>query len=265
MTSRNEVLTGLMNDNLIVLSRTGRNEASRRLNHARDAYERARLVNLRFELAMHYRVAVFGSARLGVGSHEYDFVSGLTKALVEKKDVDIVTGGGPGIMEAANLGQRQAILYASSNGITLKSKNIGEGIKLSFEQGSNKHLDFDSEHREFPTRLQAFLDRTHAAYNAQGGIGTLFELLLLTQTKQVGHLEKNFPILAHPFWEPIINVWNDQMYHNRELNEQLPLISSQDLSLIRFTDKIPEIVDIISQDYDRWYTNVKSKVRILND
>lgn len=77
---------------------------------------------------------VFGSSRLDPTSTEFRFVSQLTKALVEARDIDIVTGGGPGIMEAAHYGGSLAIAEASSDGRSLSSRNHGVTIDLPFAE-----------------------------------------------------------------------------------------------------------------------------------
>ncbi len=125
---RKEVLTLLtaqaQKHEIIPISRSGRTEAFGELRVARDGYEDARKKALFYELAMFYRVAIFGSARLNEGSEEFKFVTNLTKALVEARDVDIVTGGGPGIMEAANYGTRLAIQEANGQGVNLRGRNF---------------------------------------------------------------------------------------------------------------------------------------------
>lgn len=268
MTIRKEVLSQVRADidegGLIFLSRAGGRNALRRLDRARKRYEEARKDVLYSELSTHYRVAVFGSARLDRGTDEFGFVTELTRGLVRSRDVDIVTGGGPGVMEAANLGLRQAIEEAGGNKKRKhKARNIGETIVLPFEQDSNGHLDYERSHPEFSTRLQSFLDRTHAAYNAKGGIGTLFEMLMMVQAGQVGHLEKTYPILADPFWEPVVEAWNDAMYHSRVSKGLKPLVSESDLSVVTFSGNIEEIVDIVSKDHDRWRKNIRKHVRFM--
>lgn len=270
MTIRREVLSQIRGhieqSEVLFLSRKGRNKALNRLEEARKKYEEARKEVLGYELSTHYRVAVFGSARLERGTDEFGFVTELTKSLVKARDVDIVTGGGPGVMEAANLGLRQAV-HEARNGNGRKHKhrarNLGETIELPFEQNSNGHLDYERRHPEFSTRLQSFLDRTHSAYNAKGGIGTLFEMLMLAQAGQVGHLEKTYPILADPFWKPVVEAWNDAMYHSRVSKGLKPLIGESDLRVITFSSDIEEVTSIIAKDHDRWRNNVRRHVRII--
>ncbi len=107
------------------------------------------------------------------------------------------------------------------------------------------------------------MDQAYAAYSAKGGVGTLYEMMMLTQARQVGHLERTFPILADPFWKPTVEAWNDSMYHSRVARGLKPLISEADLSIITFSDNIDEIVNIISKDHDRWRRQVKRHVRMV--
>lgn len=265
-TARKEVLGQLIgeaNSGLISLSNSEAQAANRQLRTATESYELARKRVLREELARHYRVAIFGSARLEEDSEEFKFVTNLTRALVEARDVDIVTGGGPGIMKAALLGATLAFDQAAVQGVKLNSRNHGISLStLPEEQNQKNHIHLGKIHTEFSTRLQNFLDITRAAYIAEGGIGTLLELLILTQSKQVDHIENDYPILAHPFFEPVVSAWNNQLYNRRIELDKPPLISEKDLHIIAFTDKVPEIVDVICQSYDRWQDQIRSFVQI---
>lgn len=248
---------------IVPLSHREQLHANKTLEEARRKYEEARRNVLRHELARYYRVVIFGSTRLGEDSEEFKFISDLAKSLVETRDVDIVTGGGPGIMKAAHYGARLATQEASVSGKRLRTKNYGVTLSTLPNQKSSGYFHFEAKHTEFSTRLQTFLDKTDASYNAQGGIGTLFEQLLLVQTKQIGHIETDYPILAHPFWLPIVDTWNDELYHRRVAKGRTPLISEEDLKLIRFTDRIPEIVEVISDSYDNWAKNIRAHIRII--
>lgn len=258
-----QLYTQVKEHGVIPLSRQDRLKAIQKLAATRQKYEEARRDVLLHELASYYRVAIFGSAKLGKDSEEFRFITELARALVEARDVDIVTGGGPGIMEAANLGAQTAVQNA--RGIRkLRAKSVGITMNsLPASEMPNQHLHFEARHTEFPTRLQTFLDKTDAAYHATGGIGTLCELALLLQTKQVGHIEGHYPIIAHPSWEPVVNAWNNELYHRRLAQDRTPLISSQDLQLILFSDQIPDIVGVVSQSYDNWAQNIRRYVQLL--
>ncbi len=232
------------------------------------AYEKARRRVLRNELASYYRVAIFGSARLKEDDQDFRFVTRLTQALVEARGVDIVTGGGPGIMTAATSGLISAGLMETlppedPRRGKIKAKNVGITLStLPVEEAIDGNVHLESRHAEFSTRLQDFLDKTMASYSSRGGIGTLLELLMLVQSKQVKHLEPGYPIIAHPCWRPVVAAWNEELYYRRKREERTTLIDVEDLELIKFSKNIPEIVDIISVGYDAWYDKIRKHVRV---
>ncbi|MCX6127514.1 MAG: LOG family protein, partial [Proteobacteria bacterium] len=94
-----------------------------------------------------YRVSIFGSARIKPDTDEYKQVYALAKKLSQQR-VDIVTGGGPGLMEAANLGSKDG---------GSQSRSFGLHIELPFESDSNSHLDVKYHHRRFSSRLDEFM------------------------------------------------------------------------------------------------------------
>src|SRR5918997_4875559 len=134
-------------------------------------------------------VSIFGSARTKPDSPEYQAAVD-TARLLAKAGIPVITGGGPGIMEAANRGAKEA------GGLS-----IGCNIELPFEQGSNGYLDLGLEFRYFFVRKVMFLKYAEAFCIFPGGFGTLdelFEALTLIQTAKV----ENFPvvILGSDYW-----------------------------------------------------------------
>ena len=259
-------MTGLVGDGtrIIPLDPRSTGPLTRRLEAARNSYDEARRKMLEHDLARFYRVAIFGSARFTTDSTEFTFVTELAKSLVESRNLDIVTGGGSGVMESAHFGVQQAIDGADANGNIIRSRNHATRIHLPFvEQAQKDYAHIHTIHPEFSTRLQEFLDKTRASYIAQGGIGTLLELAMIIQAKQVGHLENEYPILAHPMWKPIVDAWNQEMYESRVANGKVPLISEPDLNLIYFTNDIGEITMMISQSYDIWRSTIRDRVRYV--
>lgn len=257
-----ELYSGAAEKKIIPLYKGAAAKGKKRLDLARTEYEGARKEVLWNELARYYRVGIFGSARLDRESPEYKFVTSLAKGLVEARDVDIVTGGGRCLMEAANYGHWLAIDEAARQGRALNSRSHGTLIQgLPQEIGGNDYIHIQTAHPEFPTRIQELLDKTQAGYIAHSGIGGLLEKLMLVQAKQVGHLESQYLIIAHPFWEPVVNSWNDELYYKRQAAGRTPTISEEDLSLVRFSDNIPDIVDMVSQSYDNWKINIHDRTR----
>ena len=126
----------------------------------------------------HYRVAIFGSARTKEGDPKYQEVFEISKGLAAA-GFDIVTGGGPGIMLAAN---------AEHQSVPSDGHSIGLNIKLPFEQEANKFLDIKKGFDRFSGRLDTFMALSDAVIVAPGGIGTLLELFYSWQLIQVQHV-----------------------------------------------------------------------------
>ena len=129
-----------------------------------------------------FRVALFGSLHLKKEDTLYQDIADLTTDLA-KSNYDIVTGGGPGAMEAASFGHQRASMACDEN-----SKSIGINIELPFEQIPNKYLDFTQTTTTFSSRLDTFMLLSHVFVVTPGGIGTLLELFYTWQLMQVGHI-----------------------------------------------------------------------------
>jgi uncharacterized protein (TIGR00730 family) len=139
-------------------------------------------------------VAVFGSARLGEGRPEYE-TGRVVGGELARRGIAVVTGGGPGIMEAANRGAREA------GGVS-----VGLGIQLPFEDGFNHYIDLSVPFHYFFARKVNFVKYTQGAVILAGGIGTLdelFEVLTLIQTRKVS----DYPValVGVEFWGPLID------------------------------------------------------------
>lgn len=231
---------------------------------ARRAYEGAKLALLEQDLARFYRVVFFGSARLGADSPEFTQVASIAKRLVEARNIDIVTGGGPGIMEAAQFGAQQAIDEAATRGRRLGTRTHSVEIELEFEQRGSPYAHVKTTHPDFTTRLGDLIDRSSAAYVVAGGYGTNLELAMLIQLKQIGHLEPTYPIIVDPAtWKEILDLTNNVLYTSRSQAGQTPLLGEQDLNLVTFTNDPNEVVSIIAKDYDRWHQTIRNKVRYV--
>ncbi|GAA0357195.1 TIGR00730 family Rossman fold protein [Actinoallomurus spadix] len=177
-------------------------------------------------------VSVFGSARTKPGSEEYELAERIGKLLVEA-GYAVITGGGPGIMEAANKG-------ADGNG----GLSVGLGIELPFEQKLNDHIDIGVEFRYFFVRKTMFVKYSQAFVVLPGGFGTLdelFEAVTLVQTKKI----TRFPIMlvGTEYWGGLLQWIKDQM---------LPAgkISPADLELMHVTDDPAEVVDCIRRAHE---------------
>jgi len=172
-------------------------------------------------------VTVFGSARFKEDHPYYALAREAGSALVQA-GFTVMTGGGPGIMEAANRGAREA-----------GGRSIGCNIELPFEQKPNPYLDKMLLFDHFFVRKTMLIKYSYAFIVMPGGYGTfdeMFEALTLIQTKKI----KNFPVIlvGKDYWQPILN-WM------RETLLKAGTISEADFGLIQLTDSPDEAVEII--------------------
>ena len=143
-----------------------------------------------------FRVAIFGSARTKKKDNSYMKVYNLAK-LLGREGIDVVTGGGPGTMEAANSGHREG-------DVNMLSRSLGLLIRLPKEQIANIHLDIKKEFVQFSDRLRRFMELSNVVVVSPGGVGTTLEFFYALQLIQV-HYVHNVPIiLIGKQWEPLI-------------------------------------------------------------
>ena len=173
------------------------------------------LTRLRPSKKGRYRVTIFGSARLKPGSFGYEETKRCAAAL-SRMGCDIVTGGGPGLMQAANEG-------AVRGG---RAKSTGIRVHLPFEQESNAFVTEAFEHRTFFTRLHQFVLSSDAFVVAPGGIGTVLELLLIWQLLQVNHLRDTPLVLVGKTWPGLVDWARSAM-----LSSDPPLANEEDLAI----------------------------------
>ncbi len=174
----------------------------------------------------HFRISIFGSARIKRSDTNYKKVQVLAK-LLGKEGFDVITGGGPGLMEAANKGHKegQKLFCKSKEYCENKPHSIGLNIKLPKEQYLNKHLDLKKDFKHFSNRLDTFMQLSSVVVVAPGGIGTLLELLYTWQLVQVKHLCETPIILLDDMYLPLIDWIKDCMLRKK-------LISKGDLNNI---------------------------------
>lgn len=152
---------------------------------------------MRKELAQKdFRVAIFGSARIKENDKFYKQVFELA-ADIGRHGFDIVTGGGPGLMEAANAGHT----LGDPNKL---SDNIGLPIRLPWENRANKHLEIKRHFNKFSDRLDTFVALSSAIVVVPGGIGTCLELFYIWQLIQVRHIPPMPIILVGKMWEEML-------------------------------------------------------------
>lgn len=160
-----------------------------------------------------FRVAIFGSARIKPKDTIYQEILELSKNLV-KSNYSIVTGGGPGAMEAASMG------HSIASADCLKWQSIGINIELPFEQEPNKYLNFSETKTTFWARLDTFMLLSHVFVITPGGIGTLLELFYTWQLMQVGHICKTPIILWGTGYKNLKKFLRDEVLAKGFMTEQ---------------------------------------------
>ena len=172
-------------------------------------------------------VSIFGSARTHEGDDMY-IAAQETGRLLAEADFEIITGGGPGIMEAANRGAFEA-----------GKTSVGCNIELPFEQLPNPYLTKSLSFKYFFVRKTMFIKYSNAYIIFPGGFGTmdeLFEALTLIQTRKI----RNFPVVlfGSTYWRGLLAWLTSTMLHEKN-------ISPEDLGLIHLTDSPKDAVDFI--------------------
>jgi len=178
-------------------------------------------------------VSIFGSARTNPGDPQYEACVE-TARLLGQAGFAVITGGGPGIMEAANRGAREA-----------GAKSVGCNIELPFEQSGNKYVDVSIDFRYFFVRKTMFVKYAQAFVIFPGGFGTmdeLFESLTLIQTGKVRH----FPVVlvGRDYWGGLLDWMRDHMAAEGK-------VGLSDLDLVFLTDDPAEVRDHILRRYRR--------------
>jgi uncharacterized protein (TIGR00730 family) len=195
------------------------------------------LARLRPSVRERYRVTIFGSARVKPGTFGYEETKRCAAALA-KLGCDIITGGGPGLMQAANEGAASA---------PERAKSIGIRVDLPFEQEVNAFVSQAFEHRTFFTRLHQFVLTSDAFVVAPGGIGTVLETLMVWQLLQVHHLNDTPLILVGTMWPGLV-----QWAQTSMLSTDPPLANTQDMDIPQCVATADEAVAIIRKHHAQW-------------
>ena len=198
------------------------------------------LTRLRPSRRERYRVTIFGSARAQPGTFVYDETRRVARALAEL-GCDIVTGGGPGLMKAANEGAAEA-------GAPGRDRSVGIRVDLPFEQDVNPFVEQVFEHKTFFTRLHHFVLASDAFVVAPGGIGTVLEATMIWQLLQVRHLAADTPlIMVGRMWSGFVEWARAAM-----LDPRLHLVNVEDLAIPRCVDGADEAIVVIREHHARW-------------
>jgi uncharacterized protein (TIGR00730 family) len=195
-------------------------------------------------------ISVFGSARTRPDDPDYQAAQE-TAALLARAGYAVITGGGPGIMEAANRGAFEA-----------KGVSVGCNIELPFEQSSNPYLTLSLKFKYFFVRKMMFVKYSEAFIIFPGGFGTLdelFEALTLIQTRKI----RDFPVVlfGSRYWAGLLD-WI------REFALKENKVSEADLRLLHLTDSPAEVVEIIVQSQGslrRFEKGLKDEYRAVEE
>jgi uncharacterized protein (TIGR00730 family) len=208
----------------------------------------AELTRLRRTQRSNYRVTIFGSARARPGVYPYDEVKRLAAELTAL-GCDIITGGGPGLMQAANEGAA-----AADPGGPRRSTGIR--VELPFEQDVNAFVEEVYQHKTFFSRLHQFMIASDAFVVVPGGIGTLLETSMVWQLLQVRQLRRTPLILVGYMWEGLIDWARATM-----LRSDLAMANAADMDIPRCVGTVEETIAIIRQDREEWLTQQAAAAR----
>ena len=181
-------------------------------------------------------VSIFGSSQALPGEEDYEKAVAIAKRLSED-GFNIITGGGPGIMEAANKGAKEG-----------GSKSIGLNIHLPMEQESNPYADTKLEFRYFFVRKVMLLKYAQAYIGMPGGFGTLdeiFEATTLIQTERI----KPFPVIlvGSDYWNGLWSWVRSELLARK-------YVSPEDIDLVTITDDTDEVIDIVKHTVNNMRT-----------
>lgn len=185
----------------------------------------------------HYRVSIFGSSRIQRGDPIYEQVKKLSADLA-RMGVDIVTGGGPGLMEAANSG-------AVEGQVESHARSFGLAIHLPKEEDANPFVNKVFRHRTFFSRLHHFVRLSSAFIVMPGGIGTALELFMVWQLLQVKHVTEHPLILVGTMWTGLIDWIQESMVERG-------LVGINDLDAVSIVSSSDEAIPIIQASYQRF-------------
>ena len=186
----------------------------------------------------HFRVAIFGSARIKPDDPRYRQIESLASRIAAA-GFDVVTGGGPGIMEAANKGHMEGRKIGGD------VHSFGLSIDLPKEQFSNKHLDIKKDFERFSERLDYFMNLSNVVVVAPGGVGTLLEFFYTWQLIQVEHICTIPIIFMGDMWPELIE-WIEKWPLKKKFLDKKDL---HPLFLAKHCSEAMKIIKRSHQDY----------------
>ena len=193
-----------------------------------------------------FRVAIFGSARIKKNQKVYREVYELAR-MIGMHGYDLITGGGPGLMEAASAGHTEGDKKR-------RADLIGLTIKLPFEESINHYLELRKDFTRFSERLENFMALSDALVISSGGIGTLLELSFCWQLLQVHHVEFKPIILVGKMWKKLISWMKKYM-------QTANLVSKEDFRFIVLVDKPEQALKVIDKYHRKYVREGKCKLQ----
>jgi len=198
-----------------------------------------------------FQVAIFGSARIKKGDKRYKSIYNLAKAIAGE-GIDIVTGGGPGLMDAASRGHHAGRKKK-------KTYAVGLIINLPREQKESYHLDIKKDFYRFSKRLDNFISLSDAVVVAPGGVGTLLELMYVWQLVQVKH-SRRIPIILYG------KIWKDFIKWVRRGPLKNGFLSRKDLDLLYLAEnqkKAMKLIKTTFEEHKKGIKNIHLKIKKL--
>lgn len=186
-----------------------------------------------------FRVVIFGSARIERGDEHWNLIHDLARRIAEE-GMDLVTGGGPGLMNAASEGH-----HAGDSEKTAQS--IGLQIILPDAQKDARHLDIKKDFSRFSTRLDAFVEFGNVIVVASGGVGTMLEFIYTWQLMQVKMIHE-IPIIL------LGNMWRDFVHWIRKWPLRKKLLNQEDIDLLFLVNNNEAALTIIKKAYEKFKT-----------
>ncbi len=177
-----------------------------------------------------FRVVIFGSARIEKGDPNWNLVYDLAKSIAIE-GMDLITGGGPGLMNAASEGH-------NAGDINHKASSIGLQIKLPDTQRDAYHIDIVKEFSRFSTRLDTFIELANAVVVAPGGVGTLLELCYTWQLMQVKMIN-NIPIIL------VGEMWSDFGVWIKKWALKNKFLDKKDFALLHLVNNYTDVLEIL--------------------
>ena len=187
-----------------------------------------------------FRVSIFGSARIKPDDEVYKTTEQIARYL-GNAGIDVLTGGGPGLMEAANKGVQEGRAESQS-----KSRSFGLSIQGGFEARPNEHVDIKQHHLRFSSRLDDFMRLSNVFIMTQGGLGTLLELCFSWQLLQVKHLsERPIILVGSSFWTPLIDWMKEKQLGHGMMN-------AADFRFLSIVDTPEQVMEIVHEEHRKF-------------